>query len=245
MNKRITTIILAISLLSGCVANTTHIKSSVIDYLYSNDSQERISPTPTKLTLPLKVGIAFIPNNISNNDTILTANKKNQLLENVAENFRHYKFVHKLEVIPSAYLRPKGGFDNLAQIREMYDIDVIALVSYDQVQFTDENALSLSYLTIIGAYIFSGEKNDTSTLLDTTVYDIRSQKLLFRAPGSSNVKGTSTPINLSEAQRLDSIKGFQLATKDMIINLEKQLENFRQHLKKSHKKISVINKDSL
>ncbi len=50
----------------------------------------------------------------------------------------------------------------------MYDIDVIALVSYDQVQFTDGSFLSLTYWTIVGAYVVAGEKNDTSTMLDLT-----------------------------------------------------------------------------
>lgn len=129
---------------------------------------------------------------------VLTEVTKSVLLEKVADNFRKHEFVSEIEVIPSAYLTTGGGFSNLEQIQTMYGIDVIALVSYDQVQFTDEGTLSLTFWTLIGAYVISGEKNDTSIMLNTVVYDIQSKKMLFRAPGTSNVKGSATPVNLSE-----------------------------------------------
>ena len=43
----------------------------------------------------------------------------------------------------------------------MFGIDVIVLLSYDQVQFRDEGLLSLTYWTVVGAYTIPGEKNDT------------------------------------------------------------------------------------
>ena len=108
------------------------------------------------LSIPLKVGIAFVPEQSSSargvslwtgarRGATLAETTKAQLLERVAEHFRNIKFVSDIEVIPSAYLTPRGGFTNLDQIRTMYGVDVIALVSYDQVQFTDEGMLSLTY----------------------------------------------------------------------------------------------------
>ena len=161
----------------------------------------------------------------------------------MAENFRGYDFVSDIEVISSAYLTPGGGFQNLEQIRTMYGIDVIALVSYDQVQFTDEGFLSLTYWTLVGAYVVSGEKNDTSTMLDTTVYDIQSKKMLFRAPGTSEISGNATPINLSEELRADSMQGFNLATDSMIANLDAQLSRFREKIKKNPEQIKVVERE--
>lgn len=106
-----------------------------------------------------------------------------------------------IAVIPSDYLTRGGSFTNLNQIKNMYDIDVIALVSYDQVQFTNSDFLSLSYWTLVGAYVVSGDKNDTNTMIDTAVFDIDSRSMLFRAPGTSNVKGRSTPIELKQELR--------------------------------------------
>ena len=50
---------------------------------------------------------------------------------------------------------------------------------------------------------------------------------LSRAPGVSNVKGSSTAVNLSEELRDDSKKGFQQATENMITNLDTQLNRFK------------------
>jgi rhombotail lipoprotein len=121
----------------------------------------------------------------------------------------------------------------------MYGIDVIALVSYDQVQFTDEGFLSLTYWTIVGAYVVSGEKNDTSTMLDTVVYDIRSRKMLFRAPGTSVVHGSATPVNLSEELREDSLKGFNLAADNMVANLKVELEKFKDKIKAKPEEVKI------
>ncbi|MFQ5487965.1 MAG: rhombotarget lipoprotein, partial [Gammaproteobacteria bacterium] len=142
----------------------------------------------------------------------------------------------------SAYLTPAGVFSNLDQIRNMYGIDVIALVSYDQVQFTDEGMLSLTYWTLVGAYVVSGEKNDTSTMLDTAVYDIPSRKMLFRAPGTSQVKGRATPVNLSGELRADSLKGFQEATAAMIVNLDRQLASFREKIKSNPEQVKIVHR---
>ncbi|MFT6985569.1 MAG: rhombotail lipoprotein [Psychromonas sp.] len=240
-----------ITQLSGCAGQQTRTKSSVVDYLYPKESNIVVQPSIPTLNIPIKVGIAFVPEQSPRSRGInlwsgvvgggaLTEANKTDLLNKVADNFRVHDFVSDIEVIPSAYLTAGGGFANLEQIKTMYGIDLIALVSYDQVQFTDEGLLSLTYWTLVGAYFVSGEKNDTSTMLDTAVYDIQSKSLLFRAPGTSNVKGRSTPINLSEELRRDSIKSFEDATTNMISNLTVQLEKFKDKIKKNPEQVKVV-----
>jgi len=254
-------IIYAISLvllIVGCAVQQTRTKSSVVDYLYPNKSEAIVQPEIPVLNIPINVGIAFVPEQAARSGGTniwsgitklwssdvgggkLTEAYKTDLLEKVADNFRKHKFVSDIVVIPSAYLTARGSFSNLEQIRTMYGIDVIALVSFDQVQFTDEGLLSLTYWTLVGAYIVSGEKNDTSTMMDTAVYDIKSKKMLFRAPGTSNIKGSSTLVNLSEELREDSLKGFEEATANMISSLDVQLSNFRKKIKKQPEKVKVI-----
>ena len=251
-NKSTALLILMLAvLLSGCAARQTRMKSSVVDYLYPTQSETAVQPRIPVLNIPVKVGIAFVPEQpvrsagmkLWPGDTggvAPTEAKKADLLERVADHFRKHEFVSDIEVIPSAYLTPGGGFANLEQIKTMYGIDVIALVSYDQVQFTDEGFLSVTYWTLVGAYVFSGEKNDTSTMLDTAVYDIQSRNMLFRAPGTSNIKGRATPINLSEELRADSIEGFEQATDEMISNLDTQLANFREKVKRSPEQVKIV-----
>lgn len=247
-------LLILLALISGCAGQQTRTTSSVVDYLYPRESKTIVQPAIPILNIPIKVGIAFVPEQPARSRGIniwssvlggsaLTEVNKTDLLEKVADNFRKHKFVSDIEVIPSAYLTAGGSFSNLEQIRTMYGVDVIALVSYDQVQFTDEGLLSLTYWTLVGAYIVSGEKNDTSTMLDTAVYDIQSKKMLFRAPGTSNIKGISTPINLSEELRADSIRSFQKATDDMITNLDVQLLNFREKIKAKPDQVKVVHRE--
>lgn len=242
-----------IFLLAGCSSSQQKTsKSSVVDYLYPKSSKVSIEPSVPILKLPIKLGIAFVPetsvlNNSysfwagsSANDTALTEARKIKIIETMSAHFKKYPFIGEIQQIPSNYLTPGGSFTNLDQIKTMYGIDVIALISHDQVQFTDESFLSFSYWTLVGAYVVSGEKNDTSTLIDTAVYDIESRKLLFRAPGTSSVKGRATPVNLSEELRNDSIKGFELATTQMVNNLDTQLASFREKVKTSPEQIKVV-----
>lgn len=254
MKSLLVLIVLVALGLSGCSSQRINTKSSVMEYLYPTAENYLVTTSTPHLKLPLRVGVAFVPessdNNSSNNiwtgksySGQITEFKKNQILERVSDNFRALKFVSSIEVIPSAYLTPGGSFSNISQIKTMYGIDVIALVSYDQVQFTDEGALSLSYWTIVGAYLVSGEKNDTSTLMDTVVYDIESKSMLFRAPGTSRVLGKSTLVNLSEELRADSIKGFEDAADDMVINLKNQLSVFQERIKKDPEKVKISHRD--
>ena len=81
-------------------------------------------------------------------------------MEEIAGQFKEYKFVESIELIPSLYLEEGGGFSNLDKLRNLFGIDVIMLLSYDQSQFKDTGALSITYWTIVGYYFVEGEKND-------------------------------------------------------------------------------------
>ena len=240
--------------LTSCVSQQVNTKSSVMEYLYPNSSDTYETPSIPSLKLPLRVGVAFVPPSRPNSSIhnfwtghsysgLISEAKKSEILEEVADNFRDLDFVGSIEVVPTGYLTSGGGFSNLSQIKAMYGIDVIALVSYDQVQFTDEGILSLSYWTIVGAYVISGEKNDTNTLMDTVVYDISSKKLLFRAPGTSQVSGKSTPINLSEELRADSMQGFDQAALNMASNLKIQLAAFKRRIKDNPNQVEITHRE--
>jgi len=216
-----------------------HNSANVVDFLYPDTKDPVVTPSVPVLALPLRVGIAFVPNG-GYASPVLTEQRKMDLMQQVADHFKKYPYVKSIEVIPSPYLRPKGGFANLDQVRTMYGVDVIALVSYDQVQFTDEGLLSLTYWTIVGAYVVLGEKNDTQTMLDTVVFDIKSRKMLFRAPGTDRVSGRATLVNASEQLRTDSGISFDSAAKQMIENLDQQLALFKDKVKEHPDEYQVV-----
>jgi rhombotail lipoprotein len=261
--RRASTLLLAAGALSGCgtlTGSSQHRATSVVQYLYPGRKDPVAKAGIPVLRLPLRVGVAFVPDEqVKSSQTsftkalfggahdeqgapVITERDKMALMQTVSERFKKYPFVGSIELIPSAYLTPGGSFDNLEQLRSMFGIDVIALLSYDQVQFTDEGFLSLTYWTLGGAYLVKGEKNDTRTLMDAVVYDIESRKLLFRAPGVGTVKASSTPVNLSEQLRADSRKSFELAANDLAANLDQQLELFREKVKNAPEEYQVVHR---
>lgn len=239
-------ILVVLSSLIGCAeyfgSRQSRYTSSVVDYLYP---QREIAETPSvpHLSLPLNVGIAFVPESATTAAiNRLSRKEKMDLMERISSEFRTLPFIKEIELIPTDYLMNGGGFTNLDQIKTIYGIDVIALISYDQVQHTDEGLLSISYWTIIGAYTVNGEKNDTSTMVDAVLYDIPSRKMLFRAPGTSRIKASSTLVNLSEQLRKDSLKGFHLAADKLVKNLQAELDRFKKKVKEMPESYAIAHK---
>ncbi len=235
------------ALLAGCQHGSSGRQAtSVVNYLYPKQASHVEVPGIPMLALPLKVGVAFVPEDHERNryvpSGLLSENQRIALIKEVSESFKKYPFVKSIDIIPSAYLTPRGGFPNLDQLRTIFDVDVIALLSYDQAQFTDAGLLSLTYWTLVGAYVVQAEKNDTQTMLDAAVYDIKSRKLLFRAPGTSRVKHSTTPINLSEALRRDGEAGFKIAATNMVASLHQELDSFREKVKKAPDEYKVVHR---
>lgn len=231
-NKTLIAILVASSLLAGCAmwwerGNHTQ-RGMVVDYLYPKGQQPELTPTLPELRLPLRVGIAFAP---GDRHADLPEVERDRLLRRVKDAFTNRPYISSIEVIPTAYLRPRGGFENLEQAARMFNVDVVTLISYDQVQFSDNNRLSLLYWTIVGAYVINGSQYDVSTLVDATVFDVKSRNMLFRAPGTSQIKGSSALVKLSEASREARTEGYRQAIDEMIPRLDAQLEAFRTRVK--------------
>ncbi|HNA81449.1 MAG TPA: rhombotarget lipoprotein [Thiobacillaceae bacterium] len=204
---------------------------SVVDYLYG-DKTAPVAMTPTVTTLrpPVRVGIAFVPSKAWGTGGVPDSEQQH-MLDKVKAAFAHHPFIGSIEVIPNTYLRPNGGFANLEQVSRLFNVEVVALLSYDQIQFNDTNALSVLYWTIIGAYVIHGDQYDVHTLLEAAVFDVSSRKLLFRAPGSSNVKGAAAMMNFTEKSRAARQTGFDQALDALIPNLEKELATYRERVK--------------
>lgn len=223
---------LTLSTLSGCATWFDHSSRSqrgtVVEYLYPKGDKPTLAPTVPELRLPLRVGIAFVPGERFGD---LSEAERDRLLNRVKSAFANRPYISTIEVIPSAYLRAGGGFDNLAQAARMFNVDVVTLLSYDQVQFNDSNRLSLLYWTIVGAYLVNGDQYDVNTLVDASVFDVNSRNLLFRAPGTSQIKGSSPLVKFSEASRAARGEGFRQAIDNLIPQLDKELETFRVRVK--------------
>jgi rhombotail lipoprotein len=206
------------------------VRSSALEYLYPTGKTSATPARDVTLKVPVRVGLAFAPG-VTERCWGFTGFQTDELLTRMAEVFREKDFVGSVEVIPPMYVTPEGSFEELNRLARAFGFDLMALVSYDQLQLGETTPASLTYLTIVGAYVVPGEKNETRTLMDTAVLDIRSRALLFRAAGESTVKHRSTPVGSGMRVRLDSERGFDLATDEMIANLQSALDAFREQVK--------------
>jgi len=154
----------------GCQSQTRN-SSSLVNFLYPDGKSLPATNTIPELHVPLRVGLAFLPSQASYGPAALDAAQKQVLLERIRQRFSSRKFVSEIVIIPDYYLANARGFAGLDGVQRLYNVDVMALVSYDQVSHTDDNKLSLGYLTIVGAYILRGSSQDTATLVDLAVVD--------------------------------------------------------------------------
>ena len=209
--KRITLITTGIvaALAVGCATQRVQ-RASIVDFLYPNKERPVETATIPTLSLPMDVGIVFVPEKSPYQESALTEKEKVALMERVGAQFKAYPFIRSVNPIPTQYLRPGGGFPNLEEVGTMFGVDVIVVLSYDQAQFTDQHQLAaLSYWTLVGAYVVPAERNTTHTMIDAAVYHLPSHKMLFRAPGISRVQRHSTPVDLVVALREDEHQGLR------------------------------------
>jgi rhombotail lipoprotein len=237
VKSRIFFIMLGTLLLASCSSFVSHNagkntkSSSLMDFLYPNEESrsEHKAEIPV-LTLPVKVGLAFVPSTNWQRDGIHSKDQI-ELLEKVKKSFLKYDYIDRIEVIPSTYLTGGAGFSTLEQVGRLYDVDVIALVSYDQVTQSLENNAALLYWTIVGMYIIPGNENSIQTFVDTAVFDIKSKKMLFRAPGINRLEKRTTAIGIDDTLSEKSLEGFGLAVTDMSTNLDAELALFKTRVK--------------
>lgn len=238
-------IMFAMVLISGCsglVSQKTgqhSISSSLTSFLKSGDKSNKFQkPEITQLKLPVKVGLAFLPSQHWRGRT-LDESSKYQLLRKVKNSFSQHRFIESISIIPSSYLKHHGsktgnGFDTLKQVANIHDVDIIALVSYDQLTRSQQNNASLLYWTIVGMYVIPGNENSIQTFIDTAVFDVRSRKLLMRAPGVSKLTKRSTAIGVDSVMMQKSLQGFDLAFDDMIKNLDIELSRFMDRVQQGN-----------
>jgi len=231
--KSIVVLLLA-TLLSGCLSNPYQrgVSSNLVSYLYPKGEmvshEKDVMPL---LRLPLRVGIAFIPESKHDYTFTLTEVEKQKLLQDVASRFEADKAVSSIQIIPEIYLKQGKGFVTVEQVAALYGVDIVALVSYEQVAINELNNFSLAYWTIVGAYIVPGESTEFQTFVDTAVFDVKTRKMLFRAPGLHSDSRIHTAVGFEKGNRKLRSKSLTIASQQMTSNLAIELEKFKVRAK--------------
>lgn len=237
-SPRIAAAALSLLALSGCTAlfqpglgseMRTGSSSSLVNYLYPDgEAPPAHTGELPQLNLPLRVGLAFVPNH-GTRDSLSEA-KKTELLEIVRQAFVEHEYVQHIEIIPDTYLRSSNGVQGMQQVARLYGVDVMALVSYDQVSISSDTKASVLYWTIVGAYIIEATKNEVQTFVDTAVFDVKTAKLLFRAPGIDKTTDKASAIESTEAARKQGQESFTAAMTAMTGNLGAELVRFEERV---------------
>lgn len=231
----------------GCAGPRTEIhRSSLMGYLYPKATEApKVEPGGARLQLPLRLGIAFVPAGDGgwHPTRAVEADAERPLLETVRTAFKGRPWVGEIKLIPSAYLRSGGGFENLDQAARMFGVDVIALVSVDQIQHTDPKWYSFTYLSVVGAFVVPAERNSTRTLIDLAVFHVPSRTFLLRAPGQSFLKGSTTATAREELLRRDGAEGLRLAMGELARNLDGEIATFKAEVAQGERRdVDVVDK---
>jgi len=244
-----------IVLLSGCAnlgcwpdcGSHTRNSSSLVDFLYPHGTAPPRNDSIPQLRIPLRVGLAFLPSTENAATGGLNAAHQEELLQRIKARFSSRPFVAEIVMIPEPardyYLRGRGGFQGLEGVQLLYGVDVMALVSYDQVVHTDENNWSLGYLTIVGAYVLKGSRHDVSTLVDLAVVDPVSRSLVLRAGGTSTGHGNTTLIDADRKTRGAAAEGYDAATDQMIEHFDTALTKFEADVRSGKASVQVVRKN--
>jgi rhombotail lipoprotein len=229
--------------IAGCTfmnhSTQTHHSSSLVSFLYPGGSTPPAQNAVPELRVPLRVGLAFLPTQAAFGEAQLDAAHKQELLERIRQRFSDRKFVSEIVIIPDYYLSANRGFAGLEGIQRLYDVDLMALVSYDQVTYTDDNKWSLGYLTIVGAYMVKGSTNDTATLVDLAVVDPRTRSLVLRAGGTDTRHRNSTLVDMQRNTRLENAESFDAATQQMILHFDAALTAFQTEVHEGRANVHV------
>lgn len=248
MPTRATTIALACALTGGCSLldpwlappQQTTARSAttpLIDYL-CRSAAVPAQDTQVGLVLPIRVGLAFVPGATGGGP--LTTERE-ALLAGLRDRFRTVQYVADVVVVPDYYLSggTGEGFEQLTQLAALQRLDLIALVSYDQVSRVRENERALANLTIVGQFFMTGNDTATHTLLDLAVVEPRSRSLLLRAGGTSSLGDAVTAVARDRKLEQQMRAGFDEAAHKLSDNFATELASLESRVRAGNTPIAI------
>jgi rhombotail lipoprotein len=251
---RVTVVACMAAMIGGCGIldeRTTRASTPLVNFLYGREGQVPKRDAPVELELPIRVGVAFLPAREGATHTGPGATDEQRALEKVRESFKTLPYVREIVAIPSYYLSNSRGSNlrsdgmlQLQQLARLQDLDLIALVSYDQYSETRANRRALAYLTIVGALAVRGTHNETHTIVDLAVVDPRQRSLVLRAGGVSSASNTVAAIDQSQKLRKQERRGFDAATDDMIQRFRVELTDFESRVRAGTADVRVVRRES-
>jgi acyl-[acyl-carrier-protein]-phospholipid O-acyltransferase/long-chain-fatty-acid--[acyl-carrier-protein] ligase len=211
-----------------------------VEYLYPRGEKPPSQNAVPQLQLPLRIGLGFLPRSGGDAASTLDAAQREQLLERIRAHFLDRPFVAEITLVPDYYLSQARGFESLEAVQGLYGLDLVALVSYDQVTHQEDNRWSLGYLTIVGAYVLPGTHQDIASLIDLAVVDPSTRSLVLRAGGVDTRSRQSRLIDAGRDARTEGNRSFAAATDQMIGHLDAALTTFQQEVRSGKARVHIV-----
>ncbi|HEU4591123.1 MAG TPA: rhombotarget lipoprotein [Steroidobacteraceae bacterium] len=214
----------------------------LVRFLYGDDRPVPQKDATVTLQLPIRVGLAFLPGRTGNPDEGPTPIERERILGSIRSSFADLPYVSEIVPVPSYYFdaRRDDGMQQLEQLARLQNLDLVALISYDQRTQVSENRRSFAYLTIVGALVVRGNHNETQTIVDLAVVEPTRGSLVLRAGGVSSTANTVTAIDQPGKLRKQQRVGFDQATDALIANFRTELTDFEARVRAGTADVKVV-----
>ena len=235
--------------LTGCAAlfggyegRRHEASSSLVEFLYGGKAVPPVD-AEVQLQLPIRVGVSFLP---SAGHYAPSSLDREKVLAAIRDNFKSLPYVSEIVLIPDYYLRTGtgNGLGQIEQLSRLHQLDLFAMLSYDQIIDSSQNKNSLAYWTIVGAYFVRGDRNETHTLLDLAVIDPRTRSLVLRSGGTSSLGGNTTLVEADRHRAAQRSRGFELATASLVGNFKRELVDFEARVREGTAPVKVARRSS-
>ena len=227
----------------GPVVSSEHAHSRLVPPAVAGDAAVDARPAqPQSLPVPARVALAFVPEGKSGapgassdrpaswSSGPLPEAFKTQVLEVLAEAFRDKSVVAEVEVVPSFYLTGATAPDIVASVRATFDVDAVALVTYDLQHFQRVNGWACTYVLLVPYFFAPGNQIDSQLYLDAAVYWAQDGALLFRADGSAEGHARTAPPYLDEHVEQVTRGCFDGAIAALVPRLQHELDQFSRRM---------------
>ncbi|MBM3986107.1 MAG: hypothetical protein FJ296_10555 [Planctomycetes bacterium] len=148
------------------------------------------------------------------------------VLEQMAGAFRGQPVVGDIEIVPSFHLSGASAPELVASVRATFDVDVVALVSYDLQHSHRENGWAFLYLALLPIVFAPGSEVDSQLLPDTAVYRADNAALLFRAAGTSTGHDSFALVYRDEHAQAVTEDCIARAREELVPRLRQELAGF-------------------
>lgn len=213
----------------------------LVEFLYGSHQRIPKRDAAVTLQLPIRVGLAFLPSR-GGTEEGPSPKERERILSSIRASFSDLPYVSQIVPVPDYYfdMSRGDGMRQLDQLARLQNLDLMALISYDQRTQVSENRRSFAYLTIVGTLFVKGNHNETQTIIDLAVVEPTGRSLVLRAGGVSSAANTVAAIDQPGKLRKQQRVGFDQATDALIANFRTELVDFENRVRAGTADVKVV-----